>query len=467
MKITFSIRRQLLSTTLCVTAVLLCNSRQLPASPLHLASSEQSKSKLVSSNSLLKASVHLAQIALLGSPQESVAAIGSLREFGPMGLDALFLAGAQLGKDGSKRFTEALDAVGQQKDCQYSHLFWHTDLEQAKKAAAQTRKPILSLWMLGKLNEEYSCANSRFFRTILYSNLGVSEFLRDHFVLHWHSVRPAPRISIDFGDGRLLERTITGNSIHYVLDQQGNPIDALPGLYTPAAFLRELRRSLDFHHESKVAKPAEAPVGREAYHRGRLTEINSRIQQTLGREGRRYLREIPLEQTGIQPVKAEPTLAAALPRAVSKMAVEKPLVVALSPGPHQKTGEERNDFWLRLGKIFCDAAAIDTNSQALIRQKYSKSSNLDLPEVWGRILKNLQETVTADTYYNEFVLRPRIHEWFTGKQVKKQLSDLNEFVYTELFLTPSSDPWLGLAPRDIFSALPNEGLQTASPTRLP
>ena len=76
--------------------------------------------------------------------------------------------------------------------------------------------------MLGKLTDEFSCANSRFFRTALYANKEISDYLRDNFVLHWQSVRPVPRVTVDFGDGRKLERTITGNSAHYVLDAAGS-----------------------------------------------------------------------------------------------------------------------------------------------------------------------------------------------------------------------------------------------------
>ncbi|HIK07899.1 MAG TPA: hypothetical protein IGS40_24950 [Trichormus sp. M33_DOE_039] len=36
---------------------------------------------------------------------------------------------------------------------------------------------------------------------------------------------------------------------------------------------------------------------------------------------------------------------------------------------------------------------------------------------------------------------------------------LNEKVYAQLFLTPSSDPWLGLAPSDAYSAIDNDGLR--------
>ena len=96
--------------------------------------------------------------------------------------------------------------------------------------------------MLGKLTDEYSCANSRFFRTTLYANQQIARLLRGQFVLHWESVRPVPRVTIDFGDGRKLERTLTGNSAHYILDEQGQPLDVLPGLYGPAIFKEWLNR---------------------------------------------------------------------------------------------------------------------------------------------------------------------------------------------------------------------------------
>lgn len=155
------------------------------------------------------------------------------------------------------RLTAALDQVSGQHDCHASQLYWYTDLDAAKQAARRKGKPILSLRLLGKLTDEYSCANSRFFRTTLYSNQEIGAYLRNNFILHWKSVRPAPRITIDMGDGRRLTRTITGNSIHYVLDCDGNPIDALPGLYGPQAFLRELQRDNDTAKQSASLQGGE------------------------------------------------------------------------------------------------------------------------------------------------------------------------------------------------------------------
>jgi len=198
------------------------------------------------------------QIAFATEPVETLArkavsgntaAIEELRALGPAGLDALraqyadeinaHIANPTAAPDEQwQRITAALDAVAQQKNSYIAGLYWYTDLTAAKKASQALGRPILSLRLLGKLTDEFSCANSRFFRTVLYPDDEVAAVLRERFVLHWQSVRPVPTVTIDFGDGRKLQRTLTGNSIHYILDSQARPLDALPGLYGPNAFLR-------------------------------------------------------------------------------------------------------------------------------------------------------------------------------------------------------------------------------------
>ena len=90
------------------------------------------------------------------------------------------------------RLREAIDAEGGQKYAWKSRLFWHTDIEEARAEARQRQVPIISLRLLGRLTDDLSCANSRFFRTALYANREVSRTLRERFVLHWSSERPVP-----------------------------------------------------------------------------------------------------------------------------------------------------------------------------------------------------------------------------------------------------------------------------------
>jgi hypothetical protein len=152
-----------------------------------------------------------------------------------------------------------------------AHLDWHTDIHTAVRDAQTRSRPILSLRLLGRLDEEFSCANSRYFRTLLYPEPQVQSVLRDEFVLHWQSLRPVPKVTIDFGNGRTLVRTITGNSLHAVLRADGTPADAVLGLLSADAFVQALRRThrmtqtrsagdLAREHAAALDAPPELPA---------------------------------------------------------------------------------------------------------------------------------------------------------------------------------------------------------------
>lgn len=125
-------------------------------------------------------------------------------------------------------------------------LTWFADLPTAIAEARRTNKPILSLRLLGNLFDELTCANSRFFKRVLYPEPRIHHVLRQDFVLHWESVRPVPLVTLDFGNGKKITKTITGNSAHLVLDSHGRIVDALPGLSDPDTFLALLAQARTF-----------------------------------------------------------------------------------------------------------------------------------------------------------------------------------------------------------------------------
>jgi hypothetical protein len=190
--------------------------------------------------------------------------MNEFRSMGPRALDAYLAAHGRAP-------SPALDAVCAQHDAHTSLLYWFTDLRAALGEARRTGKPILSLRLLGRLDQAMSCANSRFFRRLLYPEPRINQVLRRDFVLHWQSLRPVPKVTIDLGDGRKIEKTLTGNSVHIVLDPRGRVVDALPGLFDPEAFLAQLvqarsfaladRRSLAALHDraQQIAPPAALP----------------------------------------------------------------------------------------------------------------------------------------------------------------------------------------------------------------
>lgn len=64
--------------------------------------------------------------------------------------------------------------------------------------------------------------------------------------------------------------------------------------------------------------------------------------------------------------------------------------------------------------------------------------------------------MAADTIHNELRLRVQIHR-LTAAAPEQSLDALNTRVYRDLFLTPRSDPWLGLVPPAL-SAIEGDGI---------
>ncbi|MBD2250373.1 hypothetical protein [Nostoc parmelioides] len=346
---------------------------------------------------------------------------------------------------------KALDALCQQRDCYASRLYWYTDIEQAKAAAQASGKPILSLRLLGKLDQDLSCANSRFFRVALYPNAEISHLLQDRFILHWQSVRPVPKVTIDFGDGRKLERTITGNSIHYVLDESGRPIDAIPGLYSPKAFLQKLQQAELVAQEYHQLPVANRDAFLKKYHSDRLQAIQTQWTADLSQLG---INSFPRLTESPNNTNQPPTAELAGSLAVSKMAVERPLLRTIQPTNSRETLAKITDeeSWNKIAQLYIADTKLDQNSVALIRAK-TKAANVQ------QLVKNFESVMALDTVRNEYMLHSQIHQWFVEGNQTNDVAILNEKVYAQLFLTPNSDPWLGLAPDGIYSAIDNDGIR--------
>jgi hypothetical protein len=350
-----------------------------------------------------------------------------------------------------KPLRDALDRLCQQRDCYASRLYWYTNLDQAKAAAKASDKPILSLRLLGNLDQDLSCANSRFFRVALYPNAEVSQVLRDRFILHWQSVRPVPKVTIDFGDGRKLERTLTGNSIHYVLDASGRPIDAIPGLYGPQAFLRQLQQS------EVAVKTAATKTGfdRDSYLRkyygDRLNAIQAQWSEDLAKLGLKMPSRLSsLGSRSSTPPRAD--IAGTF--AMSKMTVENPIVSATL---NQRTLTQITDqtAWEKLAQRYTNDTKLDTRSIALISAK--QTANTEFRTI-PPIVRSFESVMALDTVRNEYLLHSQLYQWFMKDSGTLNLNALNDKVYTELFLTPASDPWLGLLPSNSYSAIDNDGI---------
>ncbi|HXD34265.1 MAG TPA: hypothetical protein VN643_24320 [Pyrinomonadaceae bacterium] len=409
----------------------------------------------------------LSRKAVSEKAAESSVAISELRKLGPAGLESLIADNqAEIARHIAnplepatpkwQRLNAALDGVSRQKDSYLSKLYWYTDATEAQAAAKASGKPILSLRLLGNLDEEFSCANSRFFRSVLYSNATVSKFLREHFVLHWQSVRPAPRITIDFGDGRKLERTVTGNSIHYVLDENGRVIDALPGLYGPEAFIRGLSKAEGLMR-SVVGKTAEA----------RMKAISDHHMQEIEATSKQWLEEAKLVGGPIPSYLLPKGDAASrravdiAPLAVTKAITEFSILQSFTRDADSLKAVTDEVTWNRIAARHTADAKLDQQSIGLIYRQMSdvwQSEGVNSVDKAARLLKKLQQSIALDTVRNEYMIHTRFHSWLASRMFSDDVTKLNEKVYAELFLTPSSDPWLGLYAEDVYVALDKAGV---------
>ncbi len=290
----------------------------------------------------------LVQQALSATPRDAIA---QLRAAGPRGMNAFLSAHAE--RLYEPTVAAALDAICAQRGAASSRLYWYTDLSLAQKVAREQRRPILSLRLLGRLDERESCANSRFFRKQLYAEDSVSALLRSSFVLHWQSVCPVPKIRIDFGDGRVVSYPVTGNSAHLVLDDRARPIDAIPGLYQPSSFIECLRDTL-----SLGSRPSPRAVAR--YH----------AKRSNPRAGRAM----------IPPSSRQPNALDAGPLALSKARIEMPVVRAIVPPTDDEGLFNANVLRPPIHRKL--ASSLDLDHEALTNWIYEHVFEMPLWDPW-------------------------------------------------------------------------------------
>ena len=385
-------------------------------------------------------------------------AIAALRRRGPAGLQALLSRHHEavarlrteppLAIDGElERVRHAIDIVSGQRDGHASGLYWHTDLDAARRQAQREDRPILSLRLLGRLDEEMSCANSRFFRLALYADERVASYLRERYVLHWSSERPAPRITIDMGDGRTIVRTITGNSVHYVLEPSGRVADVLVGLYDAHGFLARLADATELERTCRGAPWSCIAAMHDARLAAQAAEWERRRAAGASVPSFTAMMQLAGERAGDD----EPSATVAMPLTVAKAVIETPMLRMMQRGaalPPRAPATEPD--WRELARGSRARIALGAGSVALLSLKMRER---DVSAMQAR----LALTAVADGLRNEILFHARLHAWLRDAGEAPAFAALNERVYRELLRTPAGDPWLGLRADDLF-----DGIETAS-----
>ncbi len=82
---------------------------------------------------------------------------------------------------------------------------------------------------------------------MLFSQPEIAAFLNQNFECAWESLRPVPRVDIDFGNGHRLRRTLNGNIATWFCTPDGKAFDLLPGLVGPEEFLARAQLAASVH----------------------------------------------------------------------------------------------------------------------------------------------------------------------------------------------------------------------------
>lgn len=335
-------------------------------------------------------------------------------------------------------FRKVIDQAAQQKDAALSGLYWYTDQRAAREVAQEQGKPIIYLRLLGNLYDERSCANSRFFRTVLYTDPAIAKRLREDFILCWESERPVPELTISFGDGRKLEQTITGNSAHYAWLPDGQVMDVLPGLFKPEAFHRWLEQMTELAR--RCGTDADRGETLRAYHQAELKRSREDWAALLTR------------------MEAHSGTQAGHPSTFFSRLV--------GAGPKPEDLVEMTSFWRSAAKME-PVPVLSKQALAVIRAQQGRPdaknamlfavSKMRVEDPVMRKIRTFRDSVAVDTLYNTHLIYRRVHERLSTGHISESQAVLNQWVYAELFKTPANDPWLGLAPASVYTGLTADG----------
>jgi hypothetical protein len=127
---------------------------------------------------------------------------------------------------------------------------------------------------------------------------------------------------------------------------------------------------------------------------------------------------------------------------------------------------QEEKIWNVIASFHSNEARLDNASREVIRAQAPPAAAAGRRALTKRVIEDpmlrlfaaFESSIALDTVKNEYQFHRKIHQWLSTAEYRPDVEALNERVYAELFLTPSSDPWLGLAPADVYTALPNGGV---------
>ncbi len=241
---------------------------------------------------------------------------------------------------------------------------------------------------------------------MLFSSDAVAKAMNDQFEPVWVSVRDVPLVTIDFGGGKTITRTLNGNVATYALRPDGTVLDILPGIYQPEEYVTQLGQMAllsKFVAYGNRDNPKETAADRlVTYHK----------------------QQAELLADGKEPGKFEFNMRAA----VSKARIENPVkfvIVGQPPAKAEGQGQGQGD-----------------NAQIAVQQGGQGGQPKPAESKAAETLRGWKE-MADDTKLNETAHRKAIHAHL-AKAGNVQPKDVTRWLYKEVLHADLDDPYLGL-----------------------
>jgi hypothetical protein len=236
-------------------------------------------------------------------------------------------------------------------------------------------------------------------------------------------------------------------------------VDALPGLYGAKSFLEALKQSEVIARASGVRGEGRDDLVKR-WHDQALEQSLGRYRADLVKVGITQVAFALPTVPGLSIADVWPNARVAVPMAMPKMMVEAPMVKQLVPDGGASLSPDPTP-WERIASA--RKVKLDASSRALVLSK----NPLDVTSARAprlsdaladQLIARLENSIAMDTARNEYALHAVIHRWLSENPAVA-MKDFNREVYTRLFLTPATDPWLGLVPALTWTGLPNDGIE--------
>lgn len=310
---------------------------------------------------------------------------------------------------------------------------------------------------------------------MLLSDPETAKLLNTEFVPCWDTVRPVPLVTIDFGNGRTLKRTLAGNTVISICAADGRVLDAYPGVYTPTAFKGQISDTLGLFRKLTAAPaPAEQAAELAAWHREQFVK-GVRAEGARLTLSKAFVESPLLAALGVPPAKAfgygqaapvgdappavtVPATPSRVLTTTSKAVVQSSVLKALTPSqvspatPVPPGVQPQGLVAQNVDPLVDPQAAFAQFSEriedvskraASVRQLRRTTTGPEAPKKTPEQIG--KEAVEADSTINVQAIRPAVHLWFMANGAPRDARSVRDVMYRDLLHVPVDDPYLGLA----------------------